>query len=132
AVGIRVRVDIDHTRHAGLSLCDESREHEPQRHKDTKKCRKTVSICGVSLCPCVFVAHAFARTIPNPFALGLTPSMRTPFIKPCGVEETTGTLISFSSGTMRSSVFKAPQETTSASAFFEFAYASAPSLKRIS
>jgi len=35
--------------------------------------------------------------------------MRTPFISPCGVDETTGTLVSFSRGTITSSVLKAPQ-----------------------
>src|SRR5438105_2802983 len=65
--------------------------------------------------------HAFAKTIPKPFTLGLMPSMRTPFINPCGVDETTGTLTWFSRGTIRSSVFNAPQETTSASAFFDLA-----------
>src|SRR5262249_55149979 len=65
-------------------------------------------------------SHAFSRTIPNPFALGLTPSRRTPFIRPCGVDETTGTLMRFSKGTIRSNVLNAPQDTTSASALLEF------------
>src|SRR5437773_10228128 len=65
--------------------------------------------------------YAFSKPIPNPLARGLMPSMRTPFIRPCGVEETTGTLVSFSSGTIKSSVLNAPQEMTSASAFFDLA-----------
>src|SRR5207253_74458 len=64
-------------------------------------------------------SHAVAKIIPNPCTRGLTPSSRTPFIRPCGVDETTGTAIAFSSGTIRSSVRSAPQDTTSASALFD-------------
>jgi hypothetical protein len=42
------------------------------------------------------------------------------------VEETTGTLIRSSRGTIRSSVLKPPQDMTSASAFLELAWTSVP------
>ena len=60
--------------------------------------------------------QAFANTIPKPCTRGFRPSIRTPFMSPCGIDDTTGAPIAFSSGTMTSSVRSAPQDRTSASA----------------
>ena len=57
-----------------------------------------------------------AITMPKPSMRFLTPTRRAQCQSPCGVDDTTGTPIAFSSGTMTSSVRYPPHDSTSASA----------------
>src|SRR5262245_8813047 len=47
------------------------------------------------------VSYTFAITIPYPLTRALMPSILTPFHSPCGVDETTGTLMTPSTGTIK-------------------------------
>src|SRR5262249_1534534 len=82
--------------------------------------QSTTRDSSVRMAGCLSARYALDKTVPKPWARGLTPRRRHPFIRPRGVEDTTGTLISFPRGTMRSSVRNEPQDMTSASESLEF------------
>ena len=100
---------------AAAAGCSAGREHEDTRSRKISTEVRVMRHLGPAKAG-HYMDHARAKTIPKPCTRGFTPSIRTPFISPCGVDDTTGAPISFSSGTMTSSVRSAPQDSTSASA----------------